>query len=306
MILSVSRRTDVPSYYSDWFYNRIKDGFVYTKNPMNDKQVSKIAITPDVVDCIVFWTKNPKPMIDRLDELENYNYYFQFTLNSYDTDIESALPDKRKVLIPVFQELSDKIGADKVIWRYDPIMFNNKYTPEYHIEAFTEFAKALNGYTNHLVISFLDFYAKIQKNMQSVGNYEISDSELIEFAKTISEIAHTNGMTVGTCAEKIDLQECNIMHNSCIDKNLIEKIIGYELNGKKDKGQRAECGCMESIDIGTYNTCKHGCKYCYANYSSDSVCVNAKKYNPNSPILCDVITDDCKITERKVKSLRKW
>lgn len=140
MILSVSRRTDIPNYYSEWFFNRIKEGFVYVRNPMNVHQVSRIDITPEMVDCIVFWTKNPEPMLERLDELALYNYYFQFTLTGYGTDIECNVPNKKEKIIPIFQKLSEKIGRQKVIWRYDPIIFNEKYTPEYHLKAFEQIA----------------------------------------------------------------------------------------------------------------------------------------------------------------------
>ena len=136
MILSVSRRTDIPNYYSEWFFNRIKEGFVYVRNPMNAHHVSKIDITPEVVDCIVFWTKNPEPMLRRLDELSPYDYYFQFTLTGYGKDIECGVPQKKDRMIPVFQELSQKTGRQRVIWRYDPIIFTKKYTPEYHLKAF--------------------------------------------------------------------------------------------------------------------------------------------------------------------------
>ena len=111
MILSVSRRTDIPNYYSEWFYNRIKEGFLYVRNPMNAHQISEIKITPDVVDCIVFWTKNPLPMMKRLNEIKEYNYYFQFTLTGYGNDVEVNLPNKKTEMIPVFQELSKKIAS---------------------------------------------------------------------------------------------------------------------------------------------------------------------------------------------------
>ena len=305
MILSVSRRTDIANYYSEWFFNRIRDGFVYVRNPMNAHQVSKIDISPDVVDCIVFWTKNPQPMISRLDELARYHYYFQFTLTGYGKDMECNLPHKREKMIPIFQELSRKVGKKRVIWRYDPIIFTDKYTPEYHRKAFAQIAMALNGYTEKCVISFVDVYAKNKRNMAQLGSYEIDKKEQLEFAKQISEIAGMNGMNTGSCAEGIDLEECGIEHNCCIDKLLMEEIIGCRLNIKKDKNQRQECGCMESMDIGTYNTCKNGCRYCYANYSEESVVKNCGKYNPLSPILCGEIGRDDKITERKVKSLKE-
>lgn len=300
MILSVSRRTDIPSYYAEWFYNRIKEGFVCVRNPMNPRQVSEIRITPDVVDCIVFWTKNPLPMMERLDELKAYPYYFQFTLTGYGKDVEANLPDKKTMIIPMFQELSNRIGRERVIWRYDPIFFSDRYTVEYHIETFRAMAEALNGYTDKCVISFLDIYAKIRKNMESLSYYELEESELRSFAKEISRIAEQNHICVGSCAEKIDLEDCGIVHNCCIDKRLIEKLIGCELKVGKDKNQRKECGCVESIDIGTYNTCRNGCAYCYANLGAKNVERNAAKYDPASPLLCGCIGEEDKVTQRRL------
>lgn len=303
MILSASRRTDIPNYYSEWFFNRIKDGYVYVRNPMNVHQVSKIDINPEMVECIVFWTKNPEPMLNRLEELAPYHYYFQFMLTGYGKDMECHVPHKRERIIPIFQELSKKTGMQKVIWRYDPVIFTKKYTPEYHLKAFEQIAAALRGYTEKCVISFVDLYAKNKKNMKLLEWYEADEEELREFAEKISKIAKKNGMSIGSCAERMDLEEYGIEHNCCIDKTLIESIIGCRLKAGRDKNQREECGCMESVDIGTYNTCKNGCKYCYANYSEESVVKNYSKYDPESPILCGAIGASDKITERKVKSL---
>lgn len=305
VILSVSRRTDIPNYYSEWFFNRIKEGFVYVRNPMNAHQVSKIDITPEVVDCIVFWTKNPEPMLSRLDEIVSYDYYFQFTLTGYGKDMERNVPHKKEKMIPIFQELSKKIGMQKVIWRYDPIIFTKKYTPQYHLKAFEQIAEALKGYTGKCVISFVDVYAKNKKNMELIDSYDIDKNELLEFAKKIAEIAKKNGMAIGSCAERIDLDEVGIEHNCCIDKALIENIIGCKLKVDKDKNQRQECGCVESVEVGTYNTCKNGCKYCYANYSEESVVKSCNKYDSESPILCGILDENDKITERKVKSLKE-
>ena len=303
MILSVSRRTDIPNYYSQWFYNRIKEGFVYVRNPMNTHQVSRIEITPDVVDCIVFWTKNPEPMMERLEELSAYHYYFQFTLTGYGRDMEPGIPHKREKMIPVFQALSDRIGKEKVIWRYDPIIFSQRYTQEYHLKAFEQIAMALKGFTEKCVISFVDEYAKNRKNMELLGAYEMDRYQLPEFAKKISQIAKRNGMDTGSCAESIDLAECGIKHNCCIDKELIEKIIGGRIKAGKDRNQRPECGCMESVEIGAYHTCKNGCKYCYANSSAENVARNCSKYDPTSPILCGAIAENDRITQRRVRSL---
>ena len=305
MIISASRKTDVPAFYSEWFINRIKEGYVYSRNPMNAHQISRIPLNPDVVDCIVFWTKNPIPIIPKLDELKDYNYYFQFTLTGYGRDIEANLPDKKKDLIPAFQQLSEKIGSERVIWRYDPIAINERYTAEYHIKAFGQIAEALNGRTEKCVISFVDFYQKIQKNMQALNIQDASPETMTDVAKKMYEIATANGMVLATCAEKIDLAAIGIEHNACIDQGVIERICGGKLKVKKDPSQRSECKCVESRDIGTYNTCGNGCRYCYANFSPKTVKESMAKYDPNSPILCDTINEDGGdiIKEVKAKSL---
>lgn len=160
MILSVSRRTDIPNYFSDWFINRIREGYLYVRNPMNAHQISRIALSPETVDCMVFWTKNPENMLGQLDFLRDYTYYFQFTLTGYGREVEPGLPHKREKLIPVFRRLSEKIGKQKVIWRYDPVFISQKYTVEYHLRAFAEIADSLAGYTEKSVISFMDMYEK--------------------------------------------------------------------------------------------------------------------------------------------------
>lgn len=304
MILSASRRTDIPNYYSDWFYERIKEGYVYVRNPFNMRQISKILLSPDVVDCIVFWTKNPLPMVARLHELERYKYYFQFTLTGYGKDVELNLPHKKEVIIPAFIELSKRIGPDRVIWRYDPILINERYTIEYHEKAFRQIAERLHSYTKKVVISFIDFYAKTQRNTNNLAIKEMDTETMIEIAKRLSRAAKDYNLCIESCAEKIDLDPYGIKHGSCIDKNTIENIIGCRIICNRDKNQRTECGCIESIDIGNYNTCKNGCRYCYANFNEDMVKRNFNLYNINSPILCGKITDEDIITERKIKSLK--
>ena len=305
MILSASRRTDIPNYYSEWFLNRIKDGYVYVRNPMNIHQVSKINITSKVVDCIVFWTKNPESMLDKLEQLKDYKYYFQFTLTGYGKDIEPFVPHKRNEMIPVFQRLSAMIGKEKVVWRYDPIIFTQVYSEEYHLKAFHEIASSLNGYCTRVIISFVDLYAKAKKNMKNLKIMDRNQKELFEFASKLAEIAQNNGMEIETCAELIDLSFCGIKHSSCIDKDMIEKIVGSPVKVQKDKNQREECGCVESVEIGAYNTCINGFRYCYAIDNDEQVRANRALYDVYSPILCSKITEEDKITERVVKSLKE-
>lgn len=304
MILSVSRRTDVPNYYNEWFINRIRQGYLYVRNPMNPHQISKIDLSPDVVDCIVFWTKNPEKMIDQLDYLRDYVFYFQFTLTGYGNDIEPNIPNKRDQIISIFQRLSKKIGKQKVIWRYDPIFISKKYTMDYHLKAFEEIASNLADYTEKVVISYIDLYAKTQRNTNGLDIEEMTNVSMINLAKQMKEVALRYNLIIETCAEQIDLQDIGIQHGSCIDKKLIEKLVGCKLIGEKDKNQRKECGCLESVEVGTYNTCLNGCKYCYANYNDEKVKENLKLYNMESPILCGNVGLEDKITDRKVKSLK--
>lgn len=304
MILSASRRTDIPNYYSEWFINRVKEGFLYVRNPVNVHQISRINLSPSCVDCIVFWTKNPLPMMDKLDDLQSYPYYFQFTLTGYGKEIEPNLPDKRKTMIPAFRELSRKIGKERVIWRYDPIIFTDRYTEEYHRKAFQAIAESLCGYTEQVVISFVDLYAKTKKNMQGTHMVSVSQCRMEEFASELSRIARTNNMRIAACAEELDLSACGIERSSCIDQQLIERLIGCRIDAQKDKNQRGECRCIESVEVGAYHTCRSGCRYCYANDSAGRVKENCRLYHPESPLLCGVISDKDIITERRMKSLK--
>lgn len=304
MIISASRRTDIPTYYSEWFFNRIREGYVYVRNPMNVHQISKISLSTEVVDGMVFWTKNPIPMIDRLSELNKYVYYFQFTVNSYGKDVEPNIPSKKEVIIPAFQKLSRKIGKEKVVWRYDPILLNEKYTLDYHIKYFNILAERLSGFTEKCTISFIDLYRNTQRNTAPL-KIQIPTEEQIEILMSaFSKIATDNGICIDTCSEKIDLEKFGITHAHCIDKDRFERIGEYALRIEKDKNQRTECGCVASIDIGAYNTCKNECLYCYANFSSKTVYKNDKLHNPQSPLLFGTVGEDDVIKQREVHSCR--
>lgn len=303
MIISASRRTDIPAYFSDWFVNRIREKYVYVRNPMNIHQVGKISLDPSVVDGIVFWTKNPTPMLDKLDAFSDYNYYFQFTLTSYGPEIEKGLPSKNHVIIPTFCELSKMIGRDKIVWRYDPIFLSTNYTVEWHKKYFKVLASKLSKYTEKCTVSFLDLYRNTERNIQPFGIRTLNEYEQMELMESFQKTAIECGLYIDTCAEKIDLRKYNIGHACCIDKERFERISGYKLEVKKDSNQRKECGCVASIDIGTYNTCKHGCAYCYANYSKNVVEKQTRMHDPKSPLLFGRIGENDVIKERKMESL---
>lgn len=305
MIISASRRTDIPNYYFDWFFNRIKEGYVLVRNPMNAHQISRIRLTPDVVDGIVFWTKNPISMLHRLDELSDYMYYFQFTITPYGKDVEPNLPSKDGEILTTFKRLSDMIGANRIVWRYDPILISEKYPMEYHVRAFEAMAKELHDYTRKVTISFIDDdYRGVRSNIKELALSAFASEMQIELSSHLAEIARSCGLAIDTCAEKIDLQEFGIEHARCIDDRLFEGLLGCSLNIDKDKTQRLECGCVTSIDIGMYNTCLNGCRYCYANYNPKIVARNFEKHNPLSPLISGEVGSKDKITERKVKSCK--
>lgn len=304
MILSVSRRTDIPAFYAEWFFNRLKEGFVYVRNPMNIHQVSKVVLSPDVIDCIVFWSKNPRPMLSRLNELKDYLYYFQFTINPYDKGLELGVPRKEGI-IGTFRELSEKVGPKRVIWRYDPILLTESMGIDYHVRFFEEIAKRLEGYTNTCVISFVDLYKKTLRNLRDSTAREPSFKEMVEIAAKLILIAHKYGISIQTCAEEIALETVGIKHGKCIDNALIEDLLGVKLVVSKDPNQRKECGCVQSIDIGEYNTCAHGCKYCYANFKNEVVAANRAAHDPKSPLLVGNVGPEDKVTERKLFSFIK-
>ena len=305
MIISASRRTDLPARYSDWLVNRFKEGFVYVRNPMNAHQVSKVSLMPDVVDGIVFWTKNPLPIIDKLEAFINYEYYFQVTINPYSQDVEPNVPSKGNVIIPAVKKLAEKIGSERVVWRYDPIILNSKYTVEYHCDYFEKMMKRLHSSVRKCTFSFVDMYKNTTRNILPLGLHEADREEIQMIAKSFSQIAKSYNVALDTCAEVIDLHEFGINSACCIDRTLFESLLGCQLEIAKDPNQRPECGCVASIDIGMYNTCTNGCKYCYANSNAPTAQTNCKIHNPYSPLLIGDVNSDDKLTERKMKSLKR-
>ena len=305
MIISASRRTDIPAFYSDWFFNRIKEEFVLVRNPMNIHQISRIRLTPDVVDGIVFWTKNPLPMLARLGELKDYMYYFQFTITPYGKDVEPNVPTKPEEILTAFKRLSDAIGADRVVWRYDPILISERYPIDYHIRVFAKIAAELHDYTRKVTISFIDEdYRGVKSNIKELALLDFPASKQLQLSASLAGIAHGYGLKIDTCSEKIDLQQFGIEHARCIDDRLLSQLLACNLNVDKDKTQRLECGCVASIDIGMYNTCRNGCRYCYANYSPNTVAGNFSKHNPLSPLSSGEVGSDDNINNREVKSCK--
>jgi len=298
MIISASRRTDLPAFYADWCMARIREGFFYRVNPFNSKQVTGISLKPEDVDAICFWTKNPGPLLQYLDELDSYglNYYFQFTLNPYDKTFEPMVPLLEERIV-TFRELAGRIGPDRVVWRYDPIILTSNTQVSWHLKQAEYIAAQLKGSTRRLVFSFYDFYGKgqgrLNKALQGTGiNLEdITAPEhqaaLQQIAEGFKSIADRHGLQIFTCSEEVDLAATGIQHGACIDGNLIRELFKIEATTKKDKNQRESCGCVESADMGIYNTCHFRCAYCYANFNEGMIEANCLKHYQDSPSLLD-------------------
>lgn len=282
VILSVSRRTDIPAWYSPWFFRRLQEGYVFARNPRNPKQIRRLAFDPDSVDGIVFWTKNPIPMLPCLSELRDYAYYFQFTLTPYGCDIEANLPDKQSVLEPALLRLSDEIGPERVVWRYDPILLSGEYTMEFHIDAFARMASRFRGCVHRATISFVDMYRGMRSRYPLTP---VDESAQKEIAKAFSAIAAENGMRLDACCEDADFSQFGIGRAHCIDAELLSALSERPVAAAKDVSQRPGCGCAKSVDIGVYNSCRNGCVYCYANYAPAVIEGNIQKHDPASPLL---------------------
>ena len=289
MIINTGQRTDIPAFYSQWFANRLKAGFVLVRNPYNPKSVIRYRLTPDVVDLIGFCTKNPAPMLPYMDLLEPFGQWWYVTITPYGRDIEPNVPDKLKVL-ESFRQLSEIVGSDRMGWRYDPIFISEKWPAERHIKAFEYMARTLEGYTHTAVISFIDLYEKTRKNFPEVQS--VPGGEKLRLGKAFVEIASRYGMTVRPCAEGTDLARFGADCSGCMTVAMYEKALHKNLNVPRFAPARKECACYLGCDIGAYNTCGHLCRYCYANYDAATVRHNMKLHDPESPLLIGHLLPD--------------
>jgi len=292
MILNVSGRCDIVAFYSDWFMNRYREGYIDVRNPFYPKQVSRINF--DDVDLIVFCTKNPIPIVDRLTIIDK-PILFHVTLTPYNRDIEPLVPDKVKV-IDAIKKISKIIGIENIYVRYDPILINDKYTLNYHIKAFDKLCQRLDGYVKHIIISFVDDYKNVRNNKKELNLKEFEKEDYREIGLHFSKSAKEHGITVQTCFEEENLVEYGFIKRDCVDINLAFRLTGKT---KFKKWKARSCGCVEMVDVGVYNACKHFCKYCYANYDEGKVVKNMCLHNPNSSLLIGELEKDDIIKERK-------
>lgn len=294
MILFASGRTDIPAFYSNWFINRVEAGFVDVRNPFNQKLVSRIYFSD--VDLIMFCSKNPLPMINKLDILK-VPVLFHVTITPYGKDVEPNIPDKRLIIEGV-KKLSLVLGIDNVVVRYDPIFLSDKYNVDYHIKAFDKLCKNLNGYVNKIIVSFMDEYKNVRSNKNILKYRAFTREDYKKIGEAFSKSAMDNGMSVQTCFEDEDLTEYGFVKGECLSHEL-----AYILTGKKFKSSNVrkekKCECVQMVDIGDYNSCMHMCKYCYANYYEKAVSSNFERHDDNSSLLIGIIQSDDVIKVRK-------
>jgi hypothetical protein len=293
-------RTDIPAFYTKWFINRLREGFVLVRNPYNQSAVTRYSLSPSVVDVIAFCTKNPKPMLQYMDMLKSYGQYWFVTITPYGKEIEPNVPIKEDV-IESFKELSDIVGVNSVGWRYDPIFISSDYTLQRHIELFEQMAAKLCGYTKTCVISFIDIYAKVRRNFPEAR--EVTSEERAVIGREFVRIGKKYGMVIKSCAEGNDLEQYGVDCGGCMTVNTFETAIGARLKvPARKKSPRAECACLLGNDIGNYDTCGHLCKYCYANANANLVRRNMRVHNPNSPLLLGELNKGDKIHQAKQES----
>lgn len=299
MIVNTGQRTDIPAFYAKWFAKRLKAGSVMVRNPYYPKIVTNYRLSPDVVDLICFCTKNPEPMFPYMDLLKPYRQFWFVTITPYGKDIEPHVPDKWKVM-ESFRKLSDRVGRKCVSWRYDPVFLTDRYSIAYHLRAFETMCSYLEGYTDSVVISFLDLYQKTRKNFPQ--GKEVSGKDMQFLGRKFKEITDRHHMTLRTCLEDHGLGRYGIDVSGCMTKEVLEQAVNEQLVVPSGHETRSGCHCLLGNDIGAYNTCMHGCRYCYADYDDSLVYENARKHDPDSPLLIGHLHKDDEIREAMQKS----
>ena len=299
MIINTGQRTDIPAFYAKWFANRLREGIVCVRNPFDPGQVSRYRLDPSVVDVIGFCTKNPAPMFPYMDLLRDYGQYWYVSITPYGRDIEPNAPDKHR-LLEDFRKLSDMVGTHSIGWRYDPILLSDRYTMEYQIHAFDQIASALDGYTQTVVISFIDLYPKVRRNFPEAR--EVTKAQRLALGKEIIQIASAHGMTVKPCAEGDELAAFGADCGGCMRISDYEKAIGRHLHVPKKRGARAECACYLACEIGECNTSRQLCKSRSANAEPDRVLAHSRLHDPDSPFLIGNYMDGDRIHDVPQKS----
>jgi hypothetical protein len=293
VIVSASRRTDIPAFYAGWLLERLRAGSCAVQNPFNPAQRSTISLGPEDVEALVFWTKNPAPLLPHLPEIDarGFRYYFQFTLNDYPALLEPGVPPLGERMAS-FAALSGRIGRERVIWRYDPILISNQTGFAYHRERFGALSSALAPHTFRVVVSVAHYYRKTRRNLSRLGPAGLvvdegaaESPQMLDLLAGLATIARSRGLEIVSCASERDFTALGIAPGRCIDGELLERLWGLRGPWKKDPGQRPACGCAVSKDLGAVDTCLHGCTYCYATANREAALARHRAHDPASPML---------------------
>lgn len=292
MIISASRRTDIPAFYPEWLMGRLKSGFVDVVNPFNPNQQRRVDLEPESVDAIIFWTRNASPLLKHLPLMDEmgYRYYFLYTITGYPKILEENLPPLQSA-IGTFKRLSDSIGPERIIWRYDPIVISSITDPDYHRRNFENIARALSHHTGRVVVSFVNMYKKVRRRLQAiskesaVGFRDPEAGEIEALSRDLATIAASNALEIQSCAEDPDFSQSGIKPGKCVDNYLLNSSFHTNLPYRKDPHQRKACLCTASVDIGAYDTCGYRCVYCYANSSFERAAAKLKGMDKHSNTL---------------------
>lgn len=303
MIINTGGRTDSVQYYTKWLLKRFEAGYVLSRNPLFPNKVTRYELTPDKVDCVVFCSKNYKPILSDIKSItDKFNTYFHYTITAYGKDIEPGVPGIDES-IETLIELSKIVGKKRVAWRYDPVLLTDKYTIDTHKKTFEYMAQKLAPYIDRCIFSFVEIYKKLQSNMPELIPLTIKDINVL--AKILGSIAKVTGIYIQTCGTNGDFSRYGIHNSGCMTLDILGKANGIEFKTLKHKGMRQGCHCIESRDIGAYDTCMNGCKYCYANQSPQKAFENYKFHNPNSPLLLGEVKETDTILQGTQKSFLK-
>lgn len=300
MILNTGGRTDIVQYYSEWLLNRFNEGVVYSRNPFYPNKVTRYFLTPDKIDCVVFCSKNYEPILERLSEItEKFNTYFFYTITAYGKDVEPNVPAIDKSIETLFK-LEKIVGKNRIAWRYDPVLLTENYTINYHINTFEDMAQKLSGHIDRCIFSFVEMYKKLSLNMPEI--ITLNDEQKLLLAKGLGSIAQKYKIKLQTCATNIDYTNFGIQTSGCMTLDILGKANGVKFKDLKHRGMRKNCNCIETKDIGAYDTCPNGCKYCYANSTPKRALENYKLHDKNSLILLGKINDSDIIQQGNQKS----
>lgn len=300
MILNVGARTDVVNHYGKWLTNRFREGFLYTRNPLFPNRVTRYELSPEKIDAVVFCSKNYEPFLDGLKEIAGtYRVYCHYTVTAYDKDIEPNVPDVERSLKTLLQ-VEEIVGSNRLAWRYDPVLLTEKYTIDRHFETFKKMAKKLSGHVDRCIFSFVEMYINLQKNLPEL--IPMTDDDKKTLATGLAAIAKENGILLQACGNNGDFRSYGVENSGCITLDILGKANGCSFRQMKHEGIRRGCQCIESRDVGWYNTCPNLCRYCYANNVADKVRENVLLHDPESPILIGHLNESDSVLQGKQPS----